>query len=138
MSTIILALGDLSCGHCVKSVTEAIERIAGEGSARVSLNFAEINSDKDPQVFIDAITAAGYKAKIAEPDFELELAGLSCEHCINSTKKALASVANVEATDVTKTHAKIYGAADPAAAIKAVVDAGYEAILMGERVSPKL
>ncbi|WP_044470798.1 cation transporter [Mannheimia massilioguelmaensis] len=129
MANIILALGDLSCGHCIKSVTKAIEAISGPETAEVTLNFAKINSDKDPQEFIHAIVDAGFQAKVATPSFELDLAGLNCGHCIKSVTKALNSVENVEAVNVELTHAKVYGSADPEAAIKAVVDADFQASL---------
>ncbi|WP_443091443.1 cation transporter [Basfia succiniciproducens] len=126
---IFLALGELSCGHCIKSVTKAIEAISGENSAEVTLNYAKINSDKDPQLFIDAITAADFKAQLATPSFELELDGLNCGHCIKSVSKALSAVENMEVFDVDLKKARIYGNAKPEDVVKAIVDAGFNARL---------
>lgn len=42
---------------------------------------------------IDSVIAAGYQAEIApRADTELQLSGLSCMHCVGSTRKALEAV----------------------------------------------
>ncbi len=127
--SIVLALGSLSCGHCIKSVTKAIEKISGEGTAQVTLNFAKIDSDKAPELFIQAIIDADFEAKLAQPSFTLVLSGLNCGHCIKSTEKALSAVSNIDVFEVSKTEAKIYGNALPEEAIAAITEAGFEASL---------
>ncbi|MDG2952608.1 cation transporter [Exercitatus varius] len=133
--TIILALGDLSCGHCIKAVKTALEKVEGVETAEVTLNFAKVTGDVTPESLINAVLDAGYRAKLTEPDFTLALSGLNCGHCIKSTEKALSAVKNIEVFDVSKTSAKIYGAADPQAAIQAIVEAGFDASL--ENAVPK-
>ncbi|WP_041834752.1 cation transporter [Actinobacillus succinogenes] len=127
--TTILALGDLSCGHCIKAVKTALEKINGVETAEVTLHFAKVAGDVAPDILIKAVADAGYQAKPVEPDFTLALNGLNCGHCIKSTEKALSAVENVEVFDVSKTMAKIYGAADPQTAIRAIVEAGFAASL---------
>ena len=139
MTITVLALQDLSCQHCVKSVTNVLEKIEGVESAQVTLHFAKVVGEVAPQVLINAIIDAGYGAQLAQPSFELALAGLNCGHCIKSTEKALSVVENAEVFEVTKTSAKVYGAVDPQAAIAAIVDAGFEAQLRQDlnSTSPK-
>ncbi len=135
MTVTILALKDLSCGHCVKSVTAVLEQLDGVEQVQVTLHFAKVMGDVSAQHLIDAIVAAGYGAELAQPDFELALSGLNCGHCIKSTEKALSAVENIDVFDVSKTSAKIYGSADPQVAIAAIIAAGFEAHLVNE--SPK-
>lgn len=66
MQKIHLALSDLSCQHCVKSVEKTLRAIEGVSDVQVSLTEATISSDLDPQVFIDAIIEAGYQAQLAD------------------------------------------------------------------------
>ncbi|TDQ57133.1 Cu+-exporting ATPase [Mesocricetibacter intestinalis] len=139
MATIILALTDLSCGHCIKNVKGSLEAIEGVQSAEVGLNFAKIVSDKEPRQFIEAIEKAGYGARLAEPTFRLALSGLSCGHCVKNTEKALSAVENVEVFNISKNEAEIYGEkAQAEAVIAAIQNAGYQAVLLkGENSRPK-
>jgi copper chaperone CopZ len=56
----------MTCGHCVRHVTEAISKVAGVNSVNVKLaeGLAEIESDSalDLQAVKDAVVAAGYSA----------------------------------------------------------------------------
>ncbi|AZI14567.1 cation transporter [Avibacterium paragallinarum] len=66
MKTTVLALSELSCQHCVKSVQKVLEGIAGVQRAEVSLDKAIIEGEVDPQVLINAIVEAGYQARLAD------------------------------------------------------------------------
>ena len=59
----------------------------------------------------------------------LKITGMTCNHCVMHTNKALQSVPGVESVEVTLEPgaAKITGNADNEALIAAVKDAGYEA-----------
>ncbi|MDW5505654.1 cation transporter [Pseudomonas lundensis] len=59
----------------------------------------------------------------------LALQGLSCMHCVGSTRKALEAVPGVTAADVTIDNATVTGDVDPQTLIKAVEEAGYHANL---------
>lgn len=59
----------------------------------------------------------------------LALQGLSCMHCVGSTRKALEAVPGVTAADVTIDNATVTGDVDPQTLIKAVEEAGYNANL---------
>jgi copper chaperone len=66
-----LAIEGMSCGHCVKAVTRALERVQGVdvqevriGSARVAYDPARTSAD----AIIDAVNDEGYTASRAEPE----------------------------------------------------------------------
>jgi P-type Cu+ transporter len=67
----------------------------------------------------------------------LALQGLSCMHCVGSTRKALEAVPGVTTADVTIDSAKVTGDADPQTLIEAVEQAGYHASLAGADSHPK-
>ncbi|MDY4281255.1 MAG: heavy metal translocating P-type ATPase [[Pasteurella] mairii] len=130
MKTTVLALSELSCGHCVKRVQEVLSKIDGVEKAEVSLDKAVVVTDRDPQVLIDAIVEAGYQAKLGEdspkpnqlpktdnisqnPDpavveahseaqdqVMLLLEGLSCVACVNRVEKALYQVPQVSKVQI--------------------------------------
>lgn len=55
---------DMSCGHCEKTVSEAISSIAGVASVRVDLETKQViveGEDLDDAVLRAAITQAGYE-----------------------------------------------------------------------------
>lgn len=60
---------------------------------------------------------------------ELKITGMSCDHCVRATTKALQNVPGVEKVDVTLNpgSAVVQGHADPEALIAAVKEEGYEA-----------
>ena len=139
MASIVLALEDLSCGHCIKNVEKVLTAFSGVEHVQVTLRFAKIYA-KDVEVnrLIEAVTEAGYRARIAQPDLVLALSGLSCGHCVKNVEKALSAVENIDVFDVKQTEAKIYGSVSAETAISAITEAGYEAAVVSEGVaSPK-
>lgn len=71
METIILNIGGMTCGGCVKSVTKVLEALDGVAKAEVSLENAtaavtfdagKIQADD----LIEAVEDAGFDAKTAE------------------------------------------------------------------------
>jgi Cu+-exporting ATPase len=67
----------------------------------------------------------------------LALEGLSCGHCVASTRKALEAVAGAQQVDVTIDKAVITGEASSQSLIDAVENAGYHAKLQADDASPK-
>lgn len=127
MTTTILALKELSCGHCVKNVKQILESLPHVESAEVNLYFAKIKGEADVQRLIEAIVNAGYGAEAAQPNLVLSLQGLSCGHCVKNVEKALSAVENIGVFIVTKNEAQIFGHAEPQEVISAIVNAGYTA-----------
>ncbi|TKI06247.1 copper-exporting P-type ATPase CopA [Martelella alba] len=136
--TIVLALQGLSCDHCIKRVRETLESRDDVANAAVALDYAAVTGDASASALIDSIRQAGYDATPAgHGDTELALSGLSCNHCVASTRKALEAVPGVSAAVVELNHASVYGTADAQSLIDAVEKAGYQASLPEGSVYPK-
>lgn len=56
----------MSCQHCVRAVTQAIESVAGVESVVVDLasGQARVTGQTDAETLIAAVTAAGYEAEL--------------------------------------------------------------------------
>lgn len=66
--TIELTLSGLSCGHCIKSVKNALDKIDGVENADVELTHAKVTGSVDAQTLISAIEEAGYEAQLVNGD----------------------------------------------------------------------
>ncbi len=136
--TTVLALQGLSCMNCAQKVKKALESRADVEQANVNVHYAKITGAAPAAELIDSVVAAGFQAEVAhQADTELQLSGLSCMHCVGSTRKALEAVPGVIAADVTIEAAKVYGDATPEQLIAAVEDAGYHASQAGANSHPK-
>lgn len=64
MSQITLDVKGMSCQHCVKAVTQALQNVAGVQEVDVSLDEARatVTGDVDTAQLIDAIVEEGYEA----------------------------------------------------------------------------
>lgn len=60
---------------------------------------------------------------------ELQIGGMSCEHCVRAVEGALKAVPGVQEAQVSLSEgrARVTGQADPAALIAAVKEEGYQA-----------
>ena len=63
MTTVVLALKELSCGHCVKNVKQALEAVPNVENAEVTLKFAKINGEADISVFIQIFKVRAFVVK---------------------------------------------------------------------------
>lgn len=130
--TTVLALQGLSCMNCAQRVKQALASHGDVEQVAVSLHYAKIIGGAPGSELIDRVVAAGYHAEIVrQADTELQLSGLSCTHCIGSTRRALEAVPGVIAANISLDAAKIFGAADPHVLIAAVKHVGYHASLAG-------
>ncbi|HDL7462043.1 TPA: copper-exporting P-type ATPase CopA [Yersinia enterocolitica] len=137
LQTTVLALHGLSCMNCAKRVKTALESREDVHHAEVNVHYAKVTGEADTTTLIDTVKQAGYQAEEAQtPDIELQLSGLSCGHCTESTRKALEAVPGVIAADVSLDNAKVYGKVEAQTLIDAVEQAGYHATLPGAQ-SPK-
>jgi len=66
MTTTVLNLEGLSCGHCVASTRKALEAVSGTTNVDVEINQAVVESSASSQQLIDAVENAGYHATLAE------------------------------------------------------------------------
>ncbi|WP_392431950.1 copper-exporting P-type ATPase CopA [Yersinia sp. HM-2024] len=137
LQTTILALHGLSCMNCAKRVKTALESREDVHHAEVNVHYAKVTGEAETTTLIDTVKQAGYQAEEAQtPDVELQLSGLSCGHCTESTRKALEAVPGVIAAEVSLDSAKVYGKVEAQTLIDAVEQAGYHATLSGAQ-SPK-
>lgn len=62
-----IAIGGMSCGHCVKAVTKALEELGNVDIEQVSIGSATVSYDPDA-IPVDRITQAirdaGYEATV--------------------------------------------------------------------------
>ena len=60
---------------------------------------------------------------------DLQVTGMTCQHCVHSVTKALKGVAGVRdvSVDLAGGRARVEGEADPQALVRAVQEEGYEA-----------
>jgi copper chaperone len=68
VETLILKVTGMSCGHCVRSVTEALERVGGVHSAKVQLDAGRAVVEYDetrttPRALVGAVMDEGYPAE---------------------------------------------------------------------------
>ncbi|MDR1326222.1 MAG: cation transporter [Treponema sp.] len=61
----VLKVEGMSCEHCVKHVTQALEGVAGVKTAKVSLNDKTATVEHD-----DAVTLESLKAAIVDAGYE--------------------------------------------------------------------
>ena len=141
---VTMRIDGMMCGHCEKTVTEALEAVPGvEGvtaSAEKGIAKFQITPETSEQALKDAVTKAGYvfvgfgENVTACPitgtvEKTMKIEGMMCEHCERAVNEALGAVAGVESV---KADAKAGTAAvtmrpdtDEEAVKAAVVKAGY-------------
>lgn len=66
MSDINLKITGMTCGHCVKAATKALETVPGVESAEVTLEpgAAVVKGAADPAALIAAVKEEGYEAEV--------------------------------------------------------------------------
>ncbi|EGV20403.1 CopZ family metallochaperone [Thiocapsa marina] len=64
-----LSITGMSCAHCVRAVTSALESVAGVESVEVDLDLARarVEGHADADALIAAVVAEGYGAEPAPP-----------------------------------------------------------------------
>ena len=141
---VAMRIDGMMCGHCEKTVTEALSAVEGvedvSASAEKGIAKFKIHPDTSEQALKDAVTKAGYifvgfgENVTACPitgtvEKTVKIEGMMCEHCERAVNEALGAVAGVESV---KADAKAGTAAvtmrpdtDEEAVKAAVVKAGY-------------
>ncbi len=69
MSATTYDVQGMTCGHCVRSVTEEISQVEGVTSVEVSLEAgtASVAGEADPEAVRAAVTEAGYEVTGIRP-----------------------------------------------------------------------
>ncbi|WP_099864940.1 heavy metal translocating P-type ATPase [Pararhizobium haloflavum] len=134
-ATLTLPIEGMSCASCVGRVEKALSAVPGVAAAVVNLatEKAEIRLDRpvDRHFLVGAIEKVGYS--VPEGSVELAIQGMTCASCVGRVERKLAAVPGVTsaAVNLAAERAVVHGTADPAALVSAVVDAGYEARVLG-------
>ena len=108
---VAMRIDGMMCGHCEKTVTEALSAVEGvedvSASAEKGLAKFKIHPDTSEQALKDAVTKAGYifvgfgENVTACPitgtvEKTMKIEGMMCEHCERAVKTALEAVEGVE------------------------------------------
>jgi copper chaperone len=66
MSEIKLAITGMTCGHCVRATTKALEAVPGVETVEVTLTpgAAVIHGNAEPAALIAAVSEEGYEAAV--------------------------------------------------------------------------
>ncbi|MGK9065136.1 heavy-metal-associated domain-containing protein [Stutzerimonas chloritidismutans] len=66
-TTTVLQVQGMTCGSCVRHVTQALTPLAGVESVSVDLEGAQVKVDGNPDValLLETLTEAGYPAQLA-------------------------------------------------------------------------
>jgi copper chaperone CopZ len=70
MATTVLSVPTISCGHCEKTITEALTPLAGVSSVRVDIPSKQVTVEYDA----GAISVEQFKDVLAEEDYPVESA----------------------------------------------------------------
>lgn len=130
LQSIKLDIGGMTCASCVGRVEKALLALPGVDAASVNLTTERAvisGQNLDRETLVKAVEDAGYDV---HPDrIELIVSGMTCASCVSRVEKALQAVPGVASASVNLAteRATVTGTADPAALLKAIDDAGYEA-----------
>lgn len=100
MSQYQIPLKGLSCGKCVKKLTEAIESLAETEILAVDKHHLSLTTPHRLEVVISEIEKLGYQAG---NHIELTLSGLKCGKCVAKVQEYFETMAGVAQFEVSKT-----------------------------------
>ncbi|MFQ5735242.1 MAG: heavy metal translocating P-type ATPase [Thermodesulfobacteriota bacterium] len=138
--TVSLPITGMSCASCAAKIEKGIAGMSGIREASVNFAAEKISITYDPSEvhiddFVKAIKELGYGAGVA--NVVLPVQGMSCASCVAKIAKALNAVPGVVSATVNFATEKANINYLPTEAtvddfVKAVRDAGYEAVVTGE------
>ncbi|MFU0506342.1 heavy metal translocating P-type ATPase [Pseudaminobacter sp. NGMCC 1.201702] len=140
-AAISLPIEGMTCASCVGRVERALKAVPGVSNAVVNLatEKASITTSAtvDRATLVKAVEDVGYSvpASFAAPapaSLEVAIEGMTCASCVGRVEKALKAVPGVTnaVVNLATEKATIQGAADAAAVIAAIENAGYDAKLV--------
>lgn len=138
MTTFDLPIQGMTCASCAGRVERALRKLPEVSSASVNLANEQARIEAPagslPQL-ISAIEGAGYN--VPSQPLELGIEGMTCASCVGRIERALGKLPSVSQVAVNladeKARLQVLAGFDPQLAVKAVVAAGYNAQLLGER-----
>ncbi|KAJ8902568.1 hypothetical protein NDN08_006970 [Rhodosorus marinus] len=134
MGKFLLEVQGMTCGSCVKRVTESLEGLNGVESAKVDLdsNTAAVVGNVDVQELIRAVAETGKQATLKKPaNVVMTVKGMTCNGCVKRVAEALQKVRGVDEVTVSldKELAVVAGAASADMLLEAVRSVGKTATL---------
>ena len=128
----VLDVEGMTCASCVGRVERALKAVPGVQTASVNLatERAEVTGVAvDRALLVKAVEDAGYDVPSRPVDLQIE--GMTCASCVARVERALKTVSGVTyaSVNLATERAHVIGQADPAALIRAIEDAGYDARL---------
>jgi Cu+-exporting ATPase len=143
MITYDLPIQGMTCASCAGRVERALRKLPEVSSASVNLANEQARIEAPagslPQL-ISAIEGAGYN--VPSQPLELGIEGMTCASCVGRIERALSKLPGVSQVAVNladeKARLQVLAGFDPQLAVKAVVAAGYNAQLLGERPATDL
>ncbi|MDH1442263.1 heavy metal translocating P-type ATPase [Pseudomonas sp. GD03721] len=143
MITYDLPIQGMTCASCAGRVERALRKLPEVSSASVNLANEQARIEAPagslPQL-ISAIEDAGYN--VPSQPLELGIEGMTCASCVGRIERALSKLPGVSQVAVNladeKARLQVLAGFDPQLAVKAVVAAGYNAQLLGERPATDL
>ena len=136
--TVSLPIEGMTCASCVGRVERSLRAVPGVTEANVNLatERADVHFDGPPDraALVKAVEDVGYD--VPAGSVELAIEGMTCASCVGRVERALRAVPGVTGASVNLAteQATVKGAADAAALIAAIDDAGYEAREITDRL----
>jgi Au+-exporting ATPase len=140
-STLSLSIEGMTCASCVGRIERALKAVPGVETVWVNLATERASITTTSAVprakLVEAVENAGYSVPVksagsAGPT-ELSIEGMTCASCVGRVERALKAIPGVTGAvvNLATERATIRGAADAAALIAAIEDAGYDAKVIG-------
>ena len=138
LTPISLPIEGMTCASCVGRVEKALKAVPGVTNAVVNLatEKASITTSApvDRATLVKAVEDVGYEvspsfATPAAASLEVAIEGMTCASCVGRVEKALKAVPGVTdaVVNLATEKATVQGAADAAAVVAAIENAGYDA-----------
>jgi Cu+-exporting ATPase len=136
MKNIDIGIRGMTCAACAMRVERALGKLKGVAAARVNLAAESGHVEYDPQLarpqdIAASIAEAGYTPVVEQIEFPVR--GMSCASCVGRVERALHGLpgviearANLAAESVRVRY--LPASAAPADLLRAIADAGYEAL----------
>lgn len=134
MNHFSIALSGLSCMGCARKVERSLQENTDAEIIELSPTQVVVNTSKSFEQIRRHITALGYQAG---NNVELNLSGLSCDHCVNKIRTALEATESVSEINIDTQHLSVYTPLAPEDIIAIVESLGYQAIPADSAVSPQ-
>jgi Au+-exporting ATPase len=140
-STLSLPIEGMTCASCVGRIERALKAVPGVETVSVNLATERASITTTSAVprakLVAAVENAGYSVPVksagsAGPT-ELSIEGMTCASCVGRVERALKAIPGVTGAvvNLATERATVHGAADTAALIAAIEDAGYDAKVIG-------